>query len=174
MYHQLSELYTLASGYGRRAAQSIIGLWIGWEEDRIERGRVYIHDFLGCVVAREYLSTCVIKRTHLELISRRDIKKGLLFRLPKMTTTTSGCEKIYPRDSSSPWEKKRDSFLAMPDPDKTLLVCVQEGMKKNPDLFIANAVGYALHQCYGSGFDYCLFDTGTENGGQMVNPNRKT
>ena len=51
---------------------------------------------------------------------------------------------------------------------------IQEGMKKNPDFFIANAVGYALHQCYGSGFDYCLFDTGTENGGQMVNPNRKT
>ena len=36
---------------------------------------------------------------------------------------------------------------------------IQEGMKKNPDFFIANAVGYALHQCYGSGFDYCLFDT---------------
>ena len=51
---------------------------------------------------------------------------------------------------------------------------IQEGMKKNPDFFIANAVGYALHQCYGSGFDYCLFDTGTEHGGQMVNPNRKT
>lgn len=128
MYHQLSELYTLASGYGRRAAQSIIGLWIGWEEDRIG-GRVYIHDFLGCTVARVSLYMCNKEDPFRADFSQR-YKKGAPFSSPEDDDDDKWMRENISKRQLLPLRKKRDSFLAMPDPDKTLLVCVQEGMKK--------------------------------------------
>lgn len=129
MYHQLAELYTLASGYGRRAAQSIIGLWIGWEEDRIG-GRVYIHDFLGCTVARVSLYMCNKEDPFRADFSQR-YKRGSFFVVSSRRWRRRQVDaRKYIQETAPPPEKKRDSFLAMPDPDKTLLVCVQEGMKK--------------------------------------------